>query len=126
MTITWEALILFASAVITIATAVGILMKTRRDIMKSIEKFVCTSAERMVQPIVQSQTALLRHQIVRDYEYYSRIGTISLHALRSVDELYRAYHAMGGNGFIDQIMKGMSKLPVDATYHENGDHIEVK
>ena len=98
-------------------------MKMRKEVMKSIEHFVCTSAEKMVHPIVQSQTALLRHQIVRDYEYYSRQKMISLHAMRSVDELYHAYHAMGGNGFIDQIMNQMRLLPIDSTYHSGDEHV---
>ena len=93
----------------------------RNEVMKSIEHFVCTSSEKMIAPIVQSQVALLRHQIVREHEYYMRQHQISLHAMQSVEEMYRAYHDMKGNGFIDRVMIDLRKLPLDATYIHDKD-----
>ena len=61
---------------------------------------------------VQNGTqALLRNQIIHSYEKYTEKGWIQLYARENVLELYQAYHDLGGNGAITDLIEELRHLP---------------
>lgn len=38
--------------------------------------------------------------------------------------LYKPYHALGGNGSAERVMKEVDKLPIRSSYHEHIEHKE--
>lgn len=57
--------------------------------------------------------ALLRSEIIRNYEKYAAKKWIPIYAMENVFELYDAYHALGGNGTITKLVKELEALPSD-------------
>jgi hypothetical protein len=55
--------------------------------------------------------ALLRNEIIRSYEKYMEKKWIPLYARENVTVMYNAYHDLGGNGPITQLMEELSELP---------------
>ena len=50
-----------------------------------------------------SLLALTRDRILQGYRYYKRNGGISAQDLETMNKLYIAYHALGGNGTITAV-----------------------
>ena len=55
--------------------------------------------------------ALLRNEIIKEYDKYIERGYIPIYAMENVTSLYRAYHALGGNGTITKLMDELKELP---------------
>ncbi len=56
--------------------------------------------------------ALTHDRILQDYRYYKRNGKISTQDLGTINKLYAAYHALGGNGTITAIHDKILELPI--------------
>jgi hypothetical protein len=55
--------------------------------------------------------ALLRNEIIRVYERYINQRWMPLYARENVLSMYGAYHALGGNGAVTQLMDELKALP---------------
>lgn len=55
--------------------------------------------------------ALLRNEIIREYEKYKDRTWIPIYGRENVLEMYNAYHELGGNGAITQLMDELKELP---------------
>jgi len=55
--------------------------------------------------------ALLRSEIIHNYDKYMNRGWLPIYAAESIFSLYDAYHNLGGNGAIDKIIKELKELP---------------
>lgn len=55
--------------------------------------------------------ALLRNGIIQQYEKYIARGYVPLYALENILALYKAYHALGGNGAITKLIGELRALP---------------
>lgn len=55
--------------------------------------------------------ALLRNQIIQNYEKYIDREWIPIYAIENVLELYDAYHTLGGNGTITKLVDELKELP---------------
>ena len=73
---------------------------------KRINKRVCN------QKTVQRGTqALLRNQIIHNYEKYTDKEWMPLYARENVVEMYNSYHALGGNGAMTDLVEELRGLP---------------
>jgi hypothetical protein len=54
---------------------------------------------------------MLRDRIIHNYEKYIRLEHCPLSVRESVEEMYAAYKALGGNGAIDHIVEELNELP---------------
>ena len=64
------------------------------------------------QRIVQRGTqALLRNQIIHNYEKYTDKEWMPLYARENIVEMYESYHALGGNGAITDLVEELRGLP---------------
>ena len=55
--------------------------------------------------------ALLRDRIIAKYELYIDKGYIPIYARENINELYKEYKALGGNGVIDDLINELFSLP---------------
>lgn len=55
--------------------------------------------------------ALLRSEIIKNYDNYISRQWIPIYGMENVLELYDAYHALGGNGTITKLVDELRELP---------------
>lgn len=53
---------------------------------------------------------LLRVQLIEYHDKYMKSGTIPSYAYENFTEMYKAYHALGGNGMITKMMHEIEEL----------------
>lgn len=56
--------------------------------------------------------ALLRDRIQTSYYYYQSKGSITLHGLENINEMYAEYKKLGGNGTVTKLVEDMRRLQV--------------
>jgi len=56
--------------------------------------------------------ALLRHALLRGYYSCKKRGKISYSEASSYQAMYEAYHLLGGNGVMDEVMRGLHLIPI--------------
>ena len=56
--------------------------------------------------------ALLRDRIVFSYYKYNERRNISLHGLEAMENMYKEYHNLGGNGAITKLMQDVRRLDI--------------
>ena len=61
----------------------------------------------------QGLKAILGKFIKDAYREYNELGYYSFDARTELDILYNAYHALGGNGTVDEAMARLRNLPYD-------------
>lgn len=57
--------------------------------------------------------ALLRTQMIQDYNKYSELGYAPIYARESFQNCWSQYHALGANGVMDDIHDKFLRLPTE-------------
>lgn len=57
--------------------------------------------------------AMLRAQMINDYNYWSEKGYAPVYARQNFENLWEQYHALGANGVMDDIHKKFLCLPTN-------------
>ena len=57
--------------------------------------------------------ALLRAQMIRDYNEYSTKGYAPIYAKENFENIYKNYHTLGGNGVMQELYANFIELPTD-------------
>ena len=78
----------------------GLLVKRAR---KSKDEDVATKA---------GLVAILRTHIIQECEKCTDRGYVHLHNLDNVDDMYKTYHALGGNGTVTKCVEDFKELPI--------------
>lgn len=66
----------------------------------------------MVLALFSGVRALLRDRIIYAYNhYYLDKECLPIYAIENVERMYKAYHALHGNGTVTQLVEKMRKLP---------------
>lgn len=55
--------------------------------------------------------SLLRNELVRIYEKYTKLGYCPSYMKENVNDMYQSYHKLGGNGMITTMVNEIYKLP---------------
>ena len=55
---------------------------------------------------------LLRVQIIEYFDKWTERGYRTKHGTENIREMYKAYHALGGNGMVEDLMKQIDDLPI--------------
>lgn len=55
---------------------------------------------------------LLRSNITSKYYVYSQMGEIPYYEKENIDRMYEQYKNMGGNSYVDTIVKEINDLPI--------------
>lgn len=92
----------------------GRLKKLKADADKQREE-----TERENQATKEGLQALLRDGVINRYDKYMARGYILVRELENVESMYNAYHTLGGNGTITQLMKELRELPHSKAVEHN-------
>lgn len=63
--------------------------------------------------IKQGLQALLRSEIIREYERWTDKEYCPVYARDNVQNMYKQYHGLGQNGVIDDLMERLMELPTE-------------
>ena len=118
MVITWEGIILVIGALSTVLGAWFSILRLKRDIIKSIKSIVCSEVETIISPFRNNQIDVLRYNITRAHSFYMAERMIDKYNMQALEALYRDYHALNQNGFVDNLMKELRELPTTPTLWE--------
>lgn len=61
--------------------------------------------------IKKGMISLLRNEIVRIYEKYTKLGYCPSYMKENINEMYDSYHKLGGNGMVTAMVDELYKLP---------------
>ena len=59
----------------------------------------------------QGVKALLRNEIIKNYNEYMTLGYVPLYARENIAEMYKEYKNLNGNGAIDHLIEELDALP---------------
>lgn len=62
--------------------------------------------------------ALLRNEIVKEYNYWMEKGYCPIYAKDNTKNMYIQYHGLGQNGVIDKVYEEILDLPTEKTKKE--------
>lgn len=86
-------------------------------IMCLLSIILCMSAERTgkkqqkkAQLMEEGMKCMLRQNIIDTYNKYDARGEMPIYAKESANEMYDAYHALGGNGIITDLYLKMLEM----------------
>ncbi len=68
--------------------------------------------------IKNGMVALLRNEIIRIYEKYTKLGYCPSYMKENTCEMYESYHKLGGNGMITTMVNEIYKLPSEMKGNE--------
>jgi hypothetical protein len=115
ITLSWGELIAGGIAFLTlIGTMIGTwrsIAKLKSDIITGIKSLVCAEIDMKIQPFISNQADVLRYTITRAHSDHMRNGYIDKYSLQALEALYRDYHCMNQNGFVDTLMLELRELP---------------
>lgn len=60
--------------------------------------------------INEAQITILRDRIGQAYHHYASLGSLSTEVYQTLCDMYRVYHKVGGNSYIDAIMPHIHDL----------------
>lgn len=63
--------------------------------------------------LMREVQALLRREIIAEYNHYSEQRYIPIYGMENVLDMYSAYKALGGNGMAAKLVEAMKKLPTE-------------
>ena len=63
--------------------------------------------------------AALRYSITRAHRQYMKEGVIGPYSLQSIHDIHDQYIALGGNGFVEKLVKDLHSLPVESHQKED-------
>ena len=61
--------------------------------------------------IKKGMISLLKNEIIRTYEKYTKLGYCPSYMKENIEEMYDSYHKLGGNGMITAMVNEIYKLP---------------
>lgn len=115
-TVTWEGLVMFAASIATLIGAWRSIATLKRDIIKNIKSFVCAEVDSKLSPFVKNQADVLRYTITKAHMDHMKSGYIDKYSLQALEYLYKDYHDMSQNGFVDTLMVELRGLPSEPSY----------
>lgn len=95
-----------------IAGALGVLYKRLSRKMRE------SKAEQ--DALLEGMRSQLKDRIIQSYNYRHDKGYCPIYARETIDEMYDAYHKLGGNGTITDQVKMLHTFPTDPEDVENG------
>lgn len=57
--------------------------------------------------------ALLKVKIIERYNEYSKLENVTIYDKETIDQLYREYKNLGGNGVIEKLIKEIEDIPLN-------------
>ena len=100
----------FLQAVVTLLVGyVGIKIKKREEEKEKQEQ----ERRKESEAIKQGIRAVLRDRILQAYNHFRKVGCITIAQQENINNMYMAYHNLGGNGVITSVYMKVMELPHD-------------
>lgn len=77
------------------------------------------SKVREIQALKLGLQALLRSQMIHDYNYWTKKGYAPIYAKENFENVWKQYHSLGANGVMDNIHEEFMELPTNPTQPTN-------
>ncbi len=100
-----------------LAVIVAIFTALWRRFQKKIKKEFCDQ-----KAIKDGMLALLRSELIRQHEKYTDRHWIPVYAMDNVNDLYKSYHELGGNGTVTKLIKELEELSSVKPNEQGGTH----
>ena len=78
-------------------------------------------AKRETAAIAEGVKALLRDRLLQGYKHYIEKGWADMDDRANMENVWRQYHALGGNGDMNDLRRAFRHLPV----YEGGEHVII-
>jgi len=102
------ALAVALTALITLAA--WIVKKVNKGIVFAVEPIKAELQEAIANNR-EASLSTLRYSITRAHEKYMERGSIGRHSLQCVHDMYDRYKKLGGNSFVETLVKQLHELP---------------
>lgn len=92
-----------------------VLWLTKRHDKEQEEEYQLSQIEELRKQTMALATgllSLLRYRLYRECEKHIAKGSLNIKQLGEIEDLYTAYHTLGGNGTGDKLYKDVKKLPI--------------
>ena len=96
--------IVFNLVICVMSLLVGVLFAVIKSKMKS--------DKRIDAAIKNGLRCLLREEIIRICDRCLERGSVHIHSLESLDDLFEQYSALGGNGMAKKLIEDVKKLEI--------------
>lgn len=63
--------------------------------------------------------ALLRNNIIKAYNKCQEKGYCPIYEMENIEEMYKQYHELGGNGTITELVERIREFPTQPVEHSN-------
>jgi hypothetical protein len=88
-------------------------------IIGSLLLFACKKLYAEINNTREGMKALLRSELIKDYNKYLEKGEMPIYAKENVEDIYKAYHNLGGNGVGTKMYNELMELPTEMKVHEH-------
>lgn len=93
-------------------TVIGLVIKSLKEQAKTAYEQKKES-ECEYRNVKEGVKALLRSEIIREYSQYIALGYAPIYARENLEDCYKQYHNLGGNGVIDDLHEKFLDLPTE-------------
>ena len=90
----------------------GLIIKWKADQIREKEELKRDN-EAEYRNIKEGIKALLRSQMLRDYNKFTELGYAPIYARENFEDCYKQYHNLGGNGVMDDLREKFLDLPTE-------------
>lgn len=102
MPMEWVGPLISGAAVVLVAIIEAIAARERKRIKADNQKS---------DALMNGVQALLRREIIAEYNHYTEQGHIPIYCIENVLDMYNAYKALGGNGMATKLVEVLKQLP---------------
>ena len=100
----WVGPLISGAAVVLVAIIEAVAARERKRVKADNQKS---------DALMQGVQALLRREIIAEYNHYAEQGHIPIYGIENVLDMYNAYKALGGNGMATKLVEALKQLPTE-------------
>ena len=104
MPMEWVGPLISGAAVVLVAIIEAVAARERKRIKADNQKS---------DALMNGVQALLRREIIAEYNHYTEQGHIPIDGIENVLDMYNAYKALGGNGMATKLVEALKQLPTE-------------
>ena len=104
MPMEWVGRLISGAAVVLVAIIEAAAARERKRIKSDNQKS---------DALMNGVQALLRREIIAEYNHYTEQGHIPIYGIENVLDMYNAYKALGGNGMATKLVEALKQLPTE-------------
>ena len=109
MPMEWVGPLISGAAVVLVAIIEAVAARERKRVKADNQKS---------DALMQGVQALLRREIIAEYNHYSEQRYIPIYGMENVLDMYNAYKALGGNGMAAKLVEALKQLPTEPPAQE--------